>query len=93
MVRKFFLTLLSLIFSLVFTIWITAFNLKYFFLNPNYYKNLLEKSGIYDQLIEIIPDLTLDKQKLKDIKGLEEDLKSVMNVSEIKEGAFKVEFV
>ena len=37
--------------------------------------------------------LTLDKQKLKDIKGLEEDLKSVMNVSEIKEGAFKVEFV
>ena len=37
--------------------------------------------------------LTLDKQKLKDIKGLEEDLKSVMNVSKIKEGAFKVEFV
>ena len=81
MVRKFFLTLLSLIFSLVFTIWITAFNLKYFFLNPNYYKNLLEKSGIYDQLIEIIPDLTLDKQNFEfgniPVRFTEEELLSI----------------
>lgn len=81
MVRKFFLTLLSLIFSLVFTIWITAFNLKYYFLNADYYKNVLNKSGIYSQVIETIPTLSLEKQKFEfeniPIRFTEEELLSI----------------
>jgi len=37
--------------------------------------------------------LTLDKTDIKKLGGLEEDLKDVMNIKEIKEGKFEVEFI
>lgn len=63
MARKLILTFLSIIFSLVFTIWITAFNLKYYFLNADFYKNLLNKSGIYNLISQTVPTLTLEGQE------------------------------
>lgn len=78
--RKFFLTILSIIFSLVFAIWLTIFNLKYFFFQPSFYKYLFQQSDFYHQIQSTIPSLLGDQ--INNILGI--DVLSVIDRGELE---------
>jgi len=84
MLRKFILFLLSVIFSLVFSVFFAVFNLKYFFLEADFYKQIFIKSNLYVVLIEEFPSLIFQEDPINE-EGLnlpfginEEDLKDLL---------------
>lgn len=67
MFRKIVLLLLSFIFLIVFTIWFTIFNLKFFFLKSDYWKQVFVRSGVYPVLVQTIPDLAMDQINFEEL--------------------------
>lgn len=61
MFRKFFLSFLALLLTLCFTVFFLVFNLKYFFLQSDFYKNILAKTNFYENVLSSLPNLLVQE--------------------------------
>src|SRR3989339_83530 len=68
--RNLLLFLLTLLFWIVFPVWVLVFNLKFFYTNPDFFKTALAKAHIYETILDLVP-VYLDenlKAKLEELK-------------------------